>query len=294
MTTDQGSLPAGLPQNSQVEKLGRPVGPFEGKVHRVSAETTQLGEDLAVELFVIISAALTQFGVPGAGQDSAFGRARQLAAPPRVSGPLLLDIRGLSQVLRAWSREPDYLDQAGRPKVLSIFGPGATFQSLAERFVPGVSVPSVIESLCARSEVSIRAGDRIALVGGVLVNLADSPNHLLAHGIRQIDQLLATLLHNATTRQGGGGESRAERMWHGVITSAGFDDLMQELRPQIGAFLERIESAVEPRRPKTSQSLHEATAVSVGVYVSRQDDWERAGIDASALFSSSAQDPERR
>jgi hypothetical protein len=83
-------------------------------------------------------------------------------------------------------------------------------------------------------------------------------------------------------------------MWHGVITSAGFDDLMQELRPQIGAFLERIESAVEPRRPKTSQSLHEATAVSVGVYVSRQDDWERAGIDASALFSSSAQDPERR
>ena len=35
------------------------------------------------------------------------------------------------------------------------------------------------------------------------MNLADSPDHVLAHGIRQIDQLLATLLHNAATRRAG-------------------------------------------------------------------------------------------
>jgi hypothetical protein len=178
--------------------------------------------------------------------------------------------------------------------VLSIAGPGATFQGLAERFLPGVALSAVVESLCARADVAIRPGDRIALLGGVLVNLADSPDHVLAHGIRQIDQLLATLLHNAATRRAGMGEGRTERMLLGVITRAEFDDLMQELRPQIAAFLERIQGAVEPRRPKPSQGLHEATAVSVGVYVSRDDDWERAGIDAAAFVNPAPQEPDRR
>ena len=34
-------------------------------------------------------------------------------------------------------------------------GPGATFQSLAERFLPGVALSAVVESLCARADVAI-------------------------------------------------------------------------------------------------------------------------------------------
>ena len=60
-----------------------------------------------------------------------------------------------------------------------------------------------------------------------------------------------------------------------------------------GGDLERL-AAVEPRRPKTTQALHEATAVSVGVYVSRDDDWERAGIDASAFVNLAPPEPDRR
>ncbi len=284
---DRGSLSTGVTQTSNAEQLVRPVGQFECTVHRVANAAPEVREDLAVELFAILGTALTGLGVSGAAQDRALARARQLTTPPRVSGPLLRNIRGLSEMLRAWSQEAGYLDQSGRPRVLSIAGPGATFQGLAERFLPGVALPAVVESLCAHADVAIRPGNRIALVGGVLVNLADSPDHVLAHGIRQIDQLLATLLHNAAARQGGVGEGRTERMLLGVITGAGFDDLMRELKPQIAAFLERIEGAVEPRRPKTTQELHEATAVSVGVYVSRDDDWERAGIDAAAFVNPS-------
>jgi hypothetical protein len=294
MMMDQGSLLAGVTQTSNGEKLVRPVGQFECKVHRVASTAAQVSEDLAVELFVVLAAALTGLGVSGAAQDRALARARQLAMPPPVSGPLLRNMHGLSGMLRAWSQEAEYLDQAGRPKLLFITGPGATLQSLAERFLPGVALPAVVESLCARADVAIRSGDRIALLGGVLVNFADSPDHVLAHGVRQIDQLLATLLHNVAARQGGVGEGRTERMFLGVITRADFDDLMRELRPQIGAFLERIESAVEPRRPKASQSLQEATAVSVGVYVSREDDWERAGIAAAAFVNQTNQEPDRR
>jgi len=292
MMMDQRSLSAGVTHTSNGEKLVRPVGQFECTIHRVA--TAQVGEDLAVELFAILGAALTTLGVSVAAQDRALVRAQQLGTPPRVSGPLLRNMRGLSEMLRAWSKEADYLDPAGRPRVLSIAGPGMTFQSLAERFLPGVALAVVVESLCARADVAIRPGDRIALLGGVFVNVADSPAHVLAHGIRQIDQLLATLLHNAAARQGGVGEGRTERMLIGVITSNQFDDLARELKPQIAAFLERIESAVEPRRPRSSQSLHEATAVSVGVYVSRDDDWERAGIDAAAFVKPAAQGPDRR
>ena len=262
----------------------RPVEPFERKVHRVAAP--EVSEELAVELFAILTAALTALGVPVAAQDRAIARARELATPPRVSGPLMRDMRGLSDVLRAWSQEADYLDQSGRPRVLPISGPGATFQSLVERFLPGTALPAAVESVCARADVAIRPGDRIALLGGILVNLADSPTHVLAHGIRQIDQLLATLLHNTAARKGGAGEGRAERMLLGVISRAECDELMRELKPQIAAFLERIETAVDPHRPKSSQALDDATAISVGIYVSRDDDWERAGIDAAAFINS--------
>ena len=293
MMRDQRSSSAGV-QTSDEEPLVRPVGDFEYKVHRVTTAASEVREDLAVELFAILAAALSELGVSVAAQDRAIGRARQLATPPRISGPLLRDMRGLSAILCAWSHEPDYLDATGRPRVLSIAGQAASFQSLAERFVPGIELPVVVKALCARADVALRPGDRIALLGGVLINFADSTDHVLAHGIRQIDQLLATLLHNAATRQGGSGEGRAERVVLGIITRADFDGLMRELRPQIAAFLERIETVVEPRRPKVNQALNEATAVSVGVCVSRDDDWERAGIDAAAIMNLLPQGSDRQ
>jgi hypothetical protein len=294
MIMDQGSLSAGVTQTPNGEKLLRPVGQFECTVHQVATPRPEVSEDLAVELFAILGSALTALGVSVPAQDRALDRARQLSTPPRVSGPLLRHMRGLAEMLRAWSQEAGYVDQAGRARVLSIAGPGATFQSLAERFLPGVTLAAAVESLCARADVAIRPGNRIALLGGTLVNLADSPDHVLAHGIRQIDQLLATVLHNAATRRTGEGDGRTERMLLGVITRAEFDDLMRELRPQIAAFLERIESAVGPRRPKSSQALLDATAVSVGVYVSRDDDWERVGIDAATFVNPAPQEPNRR
>jgi hypothetical protein len=190
-------------------------------------------------------------------------------------------------MLCAWSEEPDYLDLSGRPRVLAISGPGATLERLATRFLPTVSLPEVLAMLTAHTEVAPRPGDRIALVGGVFVNVAGSADHVLAQGVRQIDQLLGTLLHNVATARGGAGEGRIERMLLGVITSAEFDDLMQEWRRHIGAFFARIQSDVQSRRPKADQSLNEATAISIGLYVSREDDWERVGVDAGAFVKGS-------
>ncbi len=289
----KGSRTGRVARSPKGERTLRPVGAFECKVHRRPPPVPQMSEELAVELYAILAAALTRLGMSPADQDRAISRARELDAPPRVSGPMLRDLRGLSEMLCAWSEEPDYLDPAGRPRVLAISGPGATLERLAKRFLPGVALADVLAMLDVHTEVALRPGNRIALLGGVLVNFARSPDLVLAQGVRQIDQLLGTLLHNVATAKDGAGEGRIERMLLGIITRAEADDLMPELRSHIGACLARIQSDMKSRRPRADQSLKDVTAISVGVYVSRDDDWERMGVNAAAFVKAPLQETDR-
>jgi len=247
--------------------------------------TAEIREDLSVELFSLVRLALAQFGVTAAQQERAIERSRGRRKAPYVSGPLLRDTRGLCALLLVWSREAQYVDPDGRPRVLAIKGPGATFESLARRFLPKKALKDVVAMACATAEVATRPGGTIALLGSIMVNVAKSTEHLLAHAIRQIDQLLETILHNAIVNRQGLSNGHMERMVLGVISAKEFDGFMSELRPQIYDLLQRVDSSVEQRQPKSIRSIRGATAVSVGVYVSREDDWERAGIDAGPLIA---------
>jgi hypothetical protein len=60
---------------------------------------------------------------------------------------------------------------------------------------------------------------------------------------------------------------------------------MTELKPQIDDLLQRVDSAVHPRRPKTLRALKASTTISVGVYVGQEDDFERAGINAVSIVA---------
>ena len=246
----------------------------------------QIREDLSVELFSLVRLALTQFGVSTAQQERAIERSRHLRSVPYVSGPLLRDTRGLCALLLEWSRDANYVEPGGKPRVLAIKGAGATFERLARQFLPKKALPDVVAMACATAEVTTRPGGKIALLGGILVSVAKSRENLLAHAIRQIDQLLETMLHNAVVHTQGNGSGRLERMLIGVISRSRFDDLMHELRPQIDDLLQRVDSAVQPRQPKTARALKDATAVSVAVCVAREDNWERAGIDARPFVRS--------
>jgi hypothetical protein len=121
------------------------------------------------------------------------------------------------------------------------------------------------------------------LVGGSMVNVSGSNARSLAHAVRQIDQLLETTLYNAMLKPHQQAQGRMQRLVIGVISRTEWKDLMRELRPQIADLLARVESFVERRRPTSRKALKAATAVSVGVYVSEENDWERAGVDVSAL-----------
>ena len=248
-------------------------------------------EDLAVELYSLVRLALAQFGVTIAQQERAIARSRHRSSAPKVSGPLLKDMRGLGAILLEWSREPPYLDSEGKPRVLAIAGPGVTFEGLARRFLPDMPLTQVVSMACETAEVATRPGAKIALLGSILVKLVKSKEKYLAHAIRQTDQLLQTILHNRTIEQKRFTNGRMERMVSGVISRAQFKAFMRELRPQIYDLLLGVDSSVQRYQPKSARALRGATAVSVGMYVSQDDDLERAGLDASGLLAPTRRRP---
>jgi hypothetical protein len=247
------------------------------------ASVTQTAEDLAVEFYTLVRLALGELGVTRAQQRRALERSRGLKRPPNVSGRILRTQLGVAGILLEWSRKAPYLDSEGRPRVLSVAGPGATFEGLARRFLPNLSLQEVVALACENSEVITRPGNRIALVGSILVKLGDSRERYFAHAIRQIDQLLQTLLHNWHAQQSGVEQSRMERVVIGVISRANFDAFMTELRPQIYDLLLRVDSSIERNQPRTSRGLPAATAVSVSVHVGQEDDLDRAGVDTALV-----------
>jgi len=251
-------------------------------------------EDLAVELYSLVGLALRHFGVTTTQQRRAIERSRHLKSAPRISGPLLRDMRALSAIILEWTREPDYLDADGKPRVLAIAGPGATFETLARRFLPRIPLEDVVSMACETAEVVTRPMKRIALLGSILVKIVKSKDRYLAHAVRQIDQLLETILYNQRIHREGFKHGRMERMVSGVISRRKFKRFMAELRPQLYDVMLGVDTCVQRHQPKSVRALRDATAVSVGVYVSEEDDLQRAGLDASFLVRPKRQEPKAR
>lgn len=243
----------------------------------------QSAEELATELYSHVKLALDEFGVTRIQQQRALKRAARLKSAPKVSGRILSTRLGVAEILSEWSRKAPYLDSDGKPRVLSIAGPGATFESLARRFLPTQSLSEVVALACENAEVVTRPGNRIALLGSILVKLGNSREKYLAHAIRQIDQLLQTLLHNWHVRHNNTEKGRMERTVTGIISRSNFAAFMAELRPQIYDLLLRVDSSIERTQPKTARSRRAASAVSVSVCVGQEDDLERAGVDTSLV-----------
>jgi hypothetical protein len=251
---------------------------------RVSGDKSarQIRADLATELYSLVRRALQDFGVSGAEQRDVIRRLPNLKTVPRVSGPMLRDTRNLGALLLEWTRDLQYLDKDGKPKVLNIRGPGPTFESLVGRFLPYRKVEDVVAMACETAEVVKRPGAKIALLGGIMVNVMHSPERSLAFAISQVDKLLKTSVHNWLMHCSGRPADRMQRLTIGLIPRAHFDAFMRELRPQIYDLLLRADSSFTNNQPKSSRTRRGASAVSVGVYVSEEDDLVRAGVDANS------------
>jgi hypothetical protein len=262
------------PRYSQRRRLSRGQSQNEAQTH----------DDLAVEYCALFRLALLGFGFSAKGVGRALRRATQLTEAPRVSGPLMRDSMALGAMLLEWSREAPYLDAKGKPKVLDIQGSGVTFESLVAKHLPAMPLKQAVRMACDTAEVARRPGNKIALLGSIMVSVARANDNLyLAHAIQQVDQLLKTSLHNRRVAGKKRDKGRMERMVTGIISRAQYQSLMRELRPQIYDLLQRVDSSVKHRQATTARALQNATAVSVVVFVAQEDDLERIGADLAPL-----------
>jgi hypothetical protein len=274
----------GVTRKREAGKHPRPRYSTPPQRPRRPITAAQIRADLAVEFCAIARLALVGYGYNATDVERALKHSRRLAAAPRISGPLMRDSIALGAMLLDWSRAAPYLDAKGKPKVLDIAGSGVTFESLAAKHLPAMALKDAIHLACATAEVAKRPGNKIALLGSILVNVAKANDNLyFAHAIQQVDQVLNTSLHNRRVAGKQKDKGRMERMVTGIISRNKYLSFMREMRPQIYDLLQRVDSSIEQRRPTTARALKGATAVSVVVFVAQEDDWERIGVDPAPL-----------
>lgn len=248
-------------------------------------------EALATELYALVRLALSRLGVNHDQQRRAQSKANRLAHPPCVSGPLMRNLRALADLLTEWARAPGYVDADGKPKVLRIAGSGASYATLAMRFLPQLTVSAAVSLACSAAPVAVRPSGKIALLGSPLVDPSGAPATALAHTIRHIDHLMTAVIHPARSnrRVACGPSPRLERLVVGAIPREAYPEVVAELRPQIHDLMERVDAAVQRRQP--SARVAPSTSLSVGIYVSREDNWERAGLDPNLHASTRSPAP---
>ena len=121
---------------------------------------------------VYVEVAVSQFGLRGRPTNGArtaalTGLSRRDVRKLREyieSGPpaLRASVTKGSKVLSTWHLDPEFLDAAGKPKLLPLKGPGATFETLLERCGTGdLPLPTLLKELRSAGAVRKTADGRL-------------------------------------------------------------------------------------------------------------------------------------
>ena len=180
-------------------------------------------ESLALELYGVIRERSRSMGSHGANNESSSGNRSENRGINPVSLTLLEQIRPLGELMTSWFEEVPYIDAAGKPRVLKIEGRGATFESLAKRFLPGMPLAEVVALAGRTANVGTLSGGRIALYGDTMVNLSKNRDAVLAQNILHVRQIFDTCLYNAQRDSDDGMPGRLERMVSNVLSTKEFE-----------------------------------------------------------------------
>jgi hypothetical protein len=242
------------------------------------SEKTPL-EPLALELYGVVRAALTKYGLSATQQKRFFERTQRAPSIKRASGPVLHQFRGLGDLISTWLEEMPYVDAAGKPKVLNIQGRGATFESLARQFLPQKPLADVVALACDNASVGTLPGGRIALYGDTMIDVSNNREVVLAQAILHIKRIFETCLHNVQTARDDVALRRLERIVDHVISADDFEQFQKAIRPQLHDLCERVDrllKASAQRRPKGKQRRGSA---GIGLYVYYDGEMKRVSHD---------------
>jgi hypothetical protein len=244
-----------------VAKLKRRV-----KGHSGTGRANLSLESLVLELFGVVRRALTTYGVTPAQQKRLFGQS-QRATLKRVSSSMLEQFRGVGDLVSTWRQELPYVDEAGQPRVLDITGRGATFQTLARRYLPTLPLAEGVTLACRTASVGVLAGGRIALYGDTMVNLSTDTVGALAQNISHIRQIFDTCLYNLRTPRDHPGLGRIERVVGHQISACEFVKFQRSIRPQIHDLCERVDRVLKSHTRRSPRGKGSVGNAGMGIYV---------------------------
>jgi hypothetical protein len=238
--------------------------PREVKINnRIDTLDPELKEVLAGEMLGVCISALTQYGISSGRLAELCNRAIARPGETPTASRLIKEAEQLAKLASAWMGSVEYVDDAGRPKVLPIRGSAPSFACLAKKFFGRRTLEEVME-LGVKTQVLERVGDdKVAQFGGCVI-FAGNPSLMLVHAIQSIRGFLATTLVNATSN-GSWATRLPDRKASATIAAENVDRFVDVMRESIINVIEmgnRWLMAHEDKITKASNS----NAIKVGIH----------------------------
>jgi Family of unknown function (DUF6502) len=250
---------------------------------QVAARATLSGraalEALTLELYGVIRVALKRYGLSPREQARLFGQSQRRSDIKQVSGELLGQMRPMSDLLTTWFEDAPYVDSVGVPRVLKIEGRGATFETLAKRFLPGVPLEDVIALACRSANVGTLAGGRIALYGDAMVNLSRNRDAVFAQNITHVRQIFETCLYNAHRDPDDDSPGRQERIVAHLLSTMEFEKFQGEVRGQLHDLCERFDRLLKSAAERSIRQKQPRGRGGIGIYVYYNGSTSRPSLD---------------
>jgi hypothetical protein len=227
--------------------------------------------DLLKEMHHIVLDTAVELGVSATDRRRALALAGKDKKRPRPSLSTIQPTYRLAGILARWRFDKRYLRPDGSPRVLSIKGKGATFETLARPFVPTLPVEEVVKMICENAEVTRLKGDKIALIGSPVMISPKTPEITVASLIFRFRRLAETTVHNAAIPANVKGTGRFERLVTGVLTDKEFGVFSQSVRQQLQDLCDRVDAGIKQPGPRSKGRAKKGKSCGIGLYVFRDD-----------------------
>jgi hypothetical protein len=187
----------------------------------------------------------------------------KLKHPQREWNPATLGyIADLPHVLTHWHRDPDYLDDLGRPRPLSLDADGPSLSSLIARVYPSADPTEVVETLLRIK--AIRRVRRRFVPSDRTVVYDDEA--VRVHALLALLTILRTIDHNIHHAHDIGARLLERTVINPRIPTSRLDELHQELHQLCKQFAADID-ALLLRNEVRPGSDEDFTSVTLGLYV---------------------------
>jgi hypothetical protein len=192
---------------------------------------------LAIELLSTCTAALETYGLSRVRLAGLVREALARKSKRKSSASVVLEAaEQLAEMIAKWGEHPAFLDETGRPAVLTVGGPNSSFRALSAEFFPDYSISDVVEFGCEANAMERVGRDKVARLNDCVVFTGNS-FLILAHSVRTVRRFLSTANFNRKSHIAIA-SGRPDRTSCGEISNKDFSEFIRVMRPQISNVLE--------------------------------------------------------